>query len=505
MRRSFLVLLLLTAIAPAAASAAPPPIKHVFVITLENEDAASTFGPRSNAPFLARDLPAQGLFVPNYYGIGHNSLTNYIAMVSGQGPNLETQLDCIFYHDVQPATLTADGQATGNGCIYPKSVRTIANQLEDKGLTWHGYMEDMGLDLVRDGARRCAHPIRDWFDLTQSATAKDQYASRHNPFVYFHSILDGSSCVANDVPLTNLPTDLASEASTPNFSFITPDLCNDGHDEACADGGIGGMHAANEFLKTWVPRITGSPAFKKDGLLVVTFDEADSLLSDSTACCGSPVGPGSTAPGLFGPGGGRVGAVLLSPFIKPGTTTSTPYNHYGLLRSIEDLFSLPHLGFAAANGLAAFGGDVYTRPGGPPPEVPNPSPQNPTTITTTSSTTPTTTVATTPPPITSTPVTSTSGPAPTCTSPSLAGAGAALKAGTLLQGLRLDHYGTYRRVIFTARDNAKIRIRARGFHREIQAKRCAKYRVMFFAPTASAISITATVGKHSEHRRRALA
>lgn len=366
MRRAVLLLLLLSAILPATAAAAPP-IRHVFVIVLENEDAADTFGAHTASPFLAHDLTARGLFLPNYYGIGHNSLPNYIAMVSGQAPNVETQLDCLIYHDVTPGAIGASGQADGSGCIYPRTVKTVANQLQGTGLRWRGYMQDMGDDLQRDRAATCAHPLFNFFDLTQSASPRDQYASRHNPFIYFHSILDTPSCAANDVPLGRLPADLASVANTPNLSFITPDLCNDGHDASCADGSPGGMPAADAFLRTWVPKITGSPAFRKDGLLVVTFDEAESLLTDATACCGEQPGPWSAYPGILGPGGGRVGAVLVSPYIKAGSTSSQPYNHYSLLRSIEDLFSLPHLGYAAAAGLRPFGADVYTQPAGPRP------------------------------------------------------------------------------------------------------------------------------------------
>jgi phosphatidylinositol-3-phosphatase len=63
-----------------------------------------------------------------------------------------------------------------------------------------------------------------------------------------------------------------------------------------------------------------------------------------------------------GPGGGRVGAVLLSPFIKPGTVSTVDYNHYSSLRSIEDLFGLTHLGDAAMPRVKSFGPDVYTNP-----------------------------------------------------------------------------------------------------------------------------------------------
>ena len=105
-----------------------------------------------------------------------------------------------------------------------------------------------------------------------------------------------------------------------------------------------------------------SPAYQKDGLILVTFDEANlgANAEDAAACCNEPGGPNSVLPGLFGPGGGRIGAVLISPFIKPGTVSEVPYNHYSMLKSIEDLFGLPYLGHAGQAGLVPFGTDVYS-------------------------------------------------------------------------------------------------------------------------------------------------
>src|SRR5690349_24994868 len=97
--RSFLTTTLLCVLAALAsampAGAAPlPKIGHVFVIVLENENADVSFGPDSPAPYLAEGLPARGVFIPNYYGVTHESLGNYVAMVSGQGANPQTQADC---------------------------------------------------------------------------------------------------------------------------------------------------------------------------------------------------------------------------------------------------------------------------------------------------------------------------------------------------------------------------------------------------------------------------
>jgi phosphatidylinositol-3-phosphatase len=345
------------ALAAAPAHAALPPIKHVFVIWLENKDYSQTFAAQNPpAPYLAKTLPSMGAVLPNYYGIGHESLDNYIAVVSGQGPNPQTQADCQVYSDFVGTTGGADGQAMGSGCVYPKDVQTVAGQLEEKGLSWKGYMEDMALG----DPPSCRHPGLNQQDSTQSATASSQYAARHNPFIYFHSIIDTPSCSANDVDLKQLPADIAKASTTASFNFITPDLCSDGHDATCANPAQkGGYAGINAFLSEWVPRILDSPGYKDNGLLVVTFDEAG---DDNSACCGerSANTPNAAGPSP-GAGGGKVGAVLISPFIKPGTVDSTPYNHYSFLRTVEDLFGLPHLGYAGVDGLTPIGENTFSQ------------------------------------------------------------------------------------------------------------------------------------------------
>ena len=370
---------------PARAATGKP--DHVFIIVLENEGYHTTFGPASPAAYL-KGLVSQGALLPNYYGIGHFSLPNYIAMISGQGANPVTQGDCQKFTEFTQTGTADNGQAVGSGCVYPAAIQTIADQLSAKGLTWKAYMEDMGNIPVRESAT-CGHPAIGAPDMTQRAVIGDQYATRHNPFVYFHSVIDTPACAANVVALPALAADLQAVATTANYVFITPNLCNDGHDggedgRKCVDGQSGGLVSADKFLADSVPIILASPAFKQDGLLIVTFDEADIEakfdktthamtlgVGDASACCAEQPGPNVTAgakvfgdmadqgPGVVGPGGGRIGAVLLSPFIKPGTVSKTPYNHYALLRSIEDFFDLGHLGYAGQADLKSFGTDVF--------------------------------------------------------------------------------------------------------------------------------------------------
>jgi len=347
----------------AAETGGTPRLDHVFVIVLENEGAAQTFsadGPR----YLATRLPSMGAFVPGYHAVGHLSLGNYLAMISGQAPNPATQADCPFFSDFLPGTPAAGGQVTGSGCVYPASVPTIADQLEAKGLRWRGYMEDMAAGAPGEPTA-CRHPAIGAVDGSQRAEPGDQYATRHDPFVYFHSIIDdGASCERHVVDYSQLRADLKRPATTPAYSFISPNLCHDGHDEPCVDGAPGGLVSAGRFLSRAVPAILHSPAFDRRSLLVVTFDEAEAAGSeaDSSACCGQLPGPNTANPGFLypGPGGGRTGAVLVSPCIEPGTLTRRAYNHYSLLRSIEDGFGLDHLGYAAQPGLRPFGRDVFT-------------------------------------------------------------------------------------------------------------------------------------------------
>jgi hypothetical protein len=239
-------------------------------------------------------------------------------------------------------------------------VTTVADQLARRRFTWKGYMEDIGNSPTE--AHTCRHPAVGAVDGTQQARVGDEYAVRHNPFMYFHSIIDDSSCATRVVGLDRLPGDLRSASTTPNLAYITPNLCNDGHDAPCVDGRPGGLVSADAWLQAWIPRILASPAFRQDGMLVVTFDEAEleGSSADSSSCCGEGPGPNTPLPGITGLGGGRVGAVVVSRWTRAGQVNATAYNHYSLLRSVEDLFGVGHLGDANSPAVGSFGRDVFS-------------------------------------------------------------------------------------------------------------------------------------------------
>lgn len=327
---------------PEAASRSGRP-GHVFVINLENKGYDSVWGGNSPAPYLSGTLRNQGVLLQNYYGIGHNSLPNYLAQISGQPPNNSTREDCGTYTAFRTTGTGQHGTLQGNGCVYPKDTQTVAGQLTAQGKTWKGYMEDM--------QQPCEHPVLGEADDHIRATPDEEYSTHHNPFVYFRSITSSGDCARNVVNFSNLEGDMKSVATTPHLAYITPNLCHDGHDANCADGSPGGLGAVDAWLKDQVPAILSSPAYQQDGMLVITFDEAD----------GSTAGPSKGDPGspAGGAAGGKVGALVLSPFSAAGTSSDQPYNHYSLLATIEDLFHLPRLGMAADPGVKTFGADVF--------------------------------------------------------------------------------------------------------------------------------------------------
>jgi hypothetical protein len=262
-----------------------PPIGHVFIIVLENESYEGTFGEQGDKCLKA--LAKQGTLLRQYYGIGHNSMDNYIAMVSGQSPNFVTQQDCPVFADFDSkasgvedlksritniersvntresgrrrewrdrlkvsVTKSESGQSSqpqdydqlvGAGCVYPQKEQkssNIADQLTAAHKSWRAYMEGM--------SGHCEHPRLGEDDETYRATG-DEYATRHNPFVYFHSLIDPKDsrpgdCHEYDVPLgtgdpssEGLAKDLKHIENTPTYVFITPNLCHDGHNTPCVN------------------------------------------------------------------------------------------------------------------------------------------------------------------------------------------------------------------------------------------------------------------------------
>ncbi|MGH3413756.1 MAG: alkaline phosphatase family protein [Marmoricola sp.] len=329
-------------------------VGHIFVINMENKGFTRTWGSHSKAPYVARTLRRKGVLLTRYYGTAHHSEGNYIAQVSGQGPNPEMQKDCRTYSNLHTRRVGAWQQRIGHGCIFGKHTPTLMKQMDygHRG-SWRGYMQDMG--------RACRHPKPGHRDNAFTATRTRQYATRHNPFVYFHSVINHPGyCRSHVVGLGSLSHDLKRVRTTRTLTYISPDLCSDGHDNPCKDGRRGGLVAFNRWAKAWVPKILASPAFKRNGMLVITADESDGPRSDSSACCGERSVNVRRA-GVDGPGGGRIGALVISRFTRPGTSTGRTYNHYSLLGTMERIIGARLYGYARTPHLHLFGADVFNR------------------------------------------------------------------------------------------------------------------------------------------------
>ena len=144
-----------TAGTPAGSGPAAPgglrAVRHVWVIELENQGYAQSFGTPSADPYLARTLPQMGALLENYYAIGHSSAANYVAQVSGQAPNIATQSDCPLWVPFAGQVIAGPyHQVLGEGCVYPAAVQTLGNQLSAAGRSWAAYLQDMGNDPARD-------------------------------------------------------------------------------------------------------------------------------------------------------------------------------------------------------------------------------------------------------------------------------------------------------------------------------------------------------------------
>jgi hypothetical protein len=294
------------------------PVGHVFWISLASPGYEAAFGATSQMPYLSGELRGQGVLLTNYSLLDPAPLPNGIAAVSGQAPTAATKAGCPSYEE----------------CAYEVETLSLADQLAGRQLSWHGYFEGMTDEAGKPES--CVHPEPEAGELT----TPDGYSSRLNPFLFFHSLLDLGDCDENDVPLDELAGDLKKAESTANLTYISPNLCNAGFRGSCPEGTADGAAAADAFLAKAVPEILASPAYKKDGLLIVSFGASD------------PVPPVDPAAPPVDPK--KVGGLLVSPLLAPGGTDAAAYDPYSLLRSIEDLFALEPLAGAGGAKVHSF-------------------------------------------------------------------------------------------------------------------------------------------------------
>ncbi len=287
-------------------------IKHVFVVSLASPGYEAAFGATPQMPYLATTLRPKGDLLTNFKLLDPASLPNSFAAVSGQAPTPTSKEDCPSYE----------------ACVFPVETLSFADQLGTAQFSWRAYME--GMADTEGKPANCVHPEPG----ATEAPVPGGYSSDLNPFVFFHSLLDLGACSENDVPLTELEKDLRKTEKTPNFSWISPTPCNAGIPGTCVAGTPEGAAAADAWLANIVPKILKSPAYKADGLLVITFGSANPVPNPDPAL------PPTAATDL------KTGTLLVSKFVTAGSTDAAPYEPYALLRTNEELFGLNQLGEA---------------------------------------------------------------------------------------------------------------------------------------------------------------
>jgi phosphatidylinositol-3-phosphatase len=294
------------------------PVKHVFLISLASSGYEETFGAGSQMPYLSGTLRPQGVLMTNYSLLDEAVLANGFAAIGGQKPNAAAEADCPEYEQ----------------CLFPVETLSLADQLSTGRFTWHAYLGDMADPEGKPG--NCVHPEPD----ATEAPPPGAYAAKLNPFVFFHSLLDLGDCAANDVPLSELAGDLKKPEATANFSYIAPNPCDSGFRGQCPEATPDGAAAADAWLGKVVPEILSSPAYKQDGLVIVSFGAADPAPpTDPAAAPTDPL---------------KVGGLLVSPLLTPGGTDGAPYTPYSLLRSLDELFGLAPLGEADGKKVRSF-------------------------------------------------------------------------------------------------------------------------------------------------------
>ncbi len=307
--------------APAAEPEAsePGPVQHVFLISLASPGYEAAFGTSSQMPYLSATLRPKGVLLTNYSLLDTAALPNGIAAISGQAPTAATKADCPDYEK----------------CLFPVETLTLADQFGTARFSWHAYLEEMADPEGKPG--NCVHPEPD----ASEAPAAGGYSAKLNPFVYFHSLLDLGDCAGNDVPASELARDLKRKPdAVANLNYVAPDLCNSGFRGQCPEGSPDGAAAADAWLEKTAGEILASPAYKKDGLLIVSFGAADPAAAEELAAAGSdPL---------------KAGALLVSPLLTAGGTDGAAYTPYALLRSVDELFGLSPLGEADGAKVRSF-------------------------------------------------------------------------------------------------------------------------------------------------------
>jgi hypothetical protein len=279
-------------------SAPKPFIQNVFIILLENHNWSQISG-SSSAPYINNTLLTQGAHAENYNNVPgiHPSLPNYLWLEAGTNFGI-----------------LSDGLPSS---LHQSSTQHLVTLLQNAGVSWRAYQEGIS-------------------GTTCPLTVTGLYAPKHNPMVFFDDVTNSNNassanCISHERPYTQLATDLSSN-QVARYNFITPNLCDDGHNPSGCSS-TDEVKNTDNWLAANVPAILNSAAYKNGGALFITWDESEG-------------------------GDHPIGMMVLSPHAKAGYASHVSLSHSSTLRSMEEIFSVgPFLGDAAnANDLS----DLFT-------------------------------------------------------------------------------------------------------------------------------------------------
>jgi hypothetical protein len=248
---------------------------HVIVLVMENREYTAALA-SSQAPYVSSLARRYGVMT-RAYAIAHPSLPNYLALTSGSTHGIRS--DC-------------------SECLV--HARNLVDQMEAAGVSWRAYLED--------------YPGRCF-----TGAGAGGYAKKHNPFAYYADVIGSPARCSQLVGFPRLAADLRA-GRLPTFAWISPNLCDDGHD--CS------TRTADGFLARTVPALLRELGPR--GLLVLTWDEG----SSGAGCCGDAAG-------------GHIAVIAAGAGVRAGARAGSPIDHYGVLASIEEALGLPPLGAAA--------------------------------------------------------------------------------------------------------------------------------------------------------------
>jgi hypothetical protein len=359
---------------------------HVFFIMMENHATYQIIGNNADAPFINK-LAQRYSVAMNYHGVTHPSLPNYLAAISGDfqgiwddckagatvtcapeefviGAGDATDPTFSVYTDpksplygAKPPQLTQAQVSSATNQAHMFNGPTIVDQLEDKHMTWKAYMQSIPF---------AGADVEYW--PTLGSTTYKLYAEKHNPFMYFSDIRSSASRMANIVPLPQLDYDLANN-TVPNFVWISPDQCNDMHGVSngsplgypqCTSPASGLDHGAiqlgDAFLQQTVTKIMSSPAWTKNSIMVIAWDE-DDYNDYPSGCCSSPTGTQGTFGNVLG--GALAPAIIIQDASPAHRQSNHAYNHYSVLATIQHLWNLPCLANTCKIGNADLMLDLF--------------------------------------------------------------------------------------------------------------------------------------------------